>query len=297
MEPTQAVIHPWWLGLAPAETTVVCAGQTHRLRWQGGQLEALDHGDPDAERTLAALGAESCTCVDTLDAWAHHEADLRVLALASRGPTDLLFHPPAQSTQGASAAISGGFSISSSPNRARRSRPMAYMSGGPAHVFGTQARGTGKPRPEDELIDLLRLGGGLPGRLAGTVAAACTERLERPRSQRSSMRPQLQAALYGRACAAIRPWLEENNSEIRVSTIKSAERPSLTIDHQTILARLPFRWLIDVWAKGLATISGRFCLAARTVDGQVWNLVTVGPDLGAPSRINLEVTATPAANG
>jgi hypothetical protein len=47
-----------------------------------------------------------------------------------------------------------------------------------------------------------------------------------------------------------------------------------------VRAELPFSWLVEVWAKGLATIYGRFCLAAETNDEKRWRLTTIAPGLG-----------------
>lgn len=52
-----------------------------------------------------------------------------------------------------------------------------------------------------------------------------------------------------------------------------------------IVVALPFRWLVDVWARGLEVIWGRFCLAVSTTDARTWQLLTVGPDLGEPATL------------
>jgi hypothetical protein len=44
----------WWTGIPTAEATISCGGHTHTLRWQAGELIALNHSDPDGETTLAA---------------------------------------------------------------------------------------------------------------------------------------------------------------------------------------------------------------------------------------------------
>ena len=55
-------MNPWWLGLLAAQATVACGDDTHRLRWEHGALQALDHDDPEAELALSALGGERCAC-------------------------------------------------------------------------------------------------------------------------------------------------------------------------------------------------------------------------------------------
>lgn len=240
----------WWLGLARAQATVTCADLAHRLRWEDGELRALDHDDPDGERALAALGGRRCTCTDLLDVWARHRDDVRVLVLASRGPTDQL-------------ASSG-----------RR----GLVPGGPgSHLAGA----------DDELVTLLGLGGGLPDRLVATVAASWRDRLGQPDRALPSVRPQLGAALHGRAGTAIRGWLGATAGESRTSMIGEGGEPKLIREDDVIRAELPFGWLVDVWAKGLATIWGRFCLASSTSDGRAWSLTTVGPDLESLALITV----------
>jgi hypothetical protein len=45
-----------------------------------------------------------------------------------------------------------------------------------------------------------------------------------------------------------------------------------------VRAALPFSWLVDVWARGLTTLLGRFTLAARVEDG-TYVLSALTPDL------------------
>jgi hypothetical protein len=63
----------------------------------------------------------------------------------------------------------------------------------------------------------------------------------------------------------------------------------LVAEDGVLRAELPFAWLVDVWAKGVATIWGHFCLAATRQDAQTWRLLAVGPDLGAPVPITLQL--------
>jgi hypothetical protein len=268
-------VNDWWTGLPAAETTVNC-GETHRLRWQAGELRALDHEDVEAERTLAALGGERCTCVDTLDAWARHTDDLRVLVLASRGPADQLAAQTDPSSPGGfgSGRLARGWT--------------AYAGVGGAPMPGGSARMPGFPEPEDDVIALLGLGGGLQARLAATVAATWSQKLAQDDQATGSARPQLQAALYGRATAALRTWLAKPDLEVDLQMAPEGGEPRLADDNGSVRAELPFAWLVDVWARDLATMAGRFCLAATNADGS-WMLSTVGPDFGAPRPITLEL--------
>ena len=54
------------------------------------------------------------------------------------------------------------------------------------------------------------------------------------------------------------------------------EQPrSLSRVDDVLHAQLPFAWLLDVWARDLTTVQGRFCLNAKpggTAGGEHWEL-------------------------
>jgi hypothetical protein len=154
------VTGPWWAGLPPAEAALDCAGRAHRLRWAAGRLRALDHPDLEGEQILSALAGQGFPCLDMLEAWATHAADLRVLILTSRGPADPLavWAPP----------LSASPAPFPSPARRGILRSRASSS---VLSFGAP------DEPDDDLAGLLGLGGVLPDRLAATVIAAWAERL------------------------------------------------------------------------------------------------------------------------
>jgi hypothetical protein len=77
----------WWASIPPAEVTVPCGGDTHTVRWEAGELIAVDHSDPESDVTLAG---ESVPCLELLRTWSRRADDPHVLTLASRGPTDPL---------------------------------------------------------------------------------------------------------------------------------------------------------------------------------------------------------------
>jgi hypothetical protein len=78
-------VSPWWAGIPAAEVTVLCGGETHTVRWEAGELTAIDHGDPDKDATRAG---ETVPCLELLRTWSRRRDDPHVLTLASRGPTD-----------------------------------------------------------------------------------------------------------------------------------------------------------------------------------------------------------------
>lgn len=231
---------PWWTGIAPAQATVRCGGHRHALRWEDGALAALDHGDPTDEATLAALAGEPVPCLEILRAWTRRRADPRVLTLASRGPGDTL-----------------------DIDRDELTPP-----------FGGDGRGA-----EAELLGLLALGGGVPERLQATAAATWARRLRTGHARLQDTLPQLHAALYGRALATLRTWLGEPGLAIELTMADASGGRPLVRSGDGIAVTLPFGWLAEVWARGLAVVFGRLCVAAHTPDGAHWTLDTVGPDL------------------
>jgi hypothetical protein len=244
---------PWWLGFEPAEAIVECGGARHRVRWEAGALSARDHDDLEGERALTALGGERCVCAEVVDAWARHAEDVRVLVAGRRGPADRI---PARDWGADDEQDQFGFA------------------GG--HVLmrpGGMVSAESLPdTPEARLMALLSLPGALPDRLVATVAAAFAVR---------DPSPSLHAALYGRVLAVL--------GELEtLSLVAPGGPPSLTRDDGgRIHAALPFAWVSTVWARGLATILGRFCLSAKTADGRDWTLLTVGPDFGPPEAVRL----------
>lgn len=143
----------WWAGIPAAEVPVCCGGETHTVRWEAGELSAVDHGEHEREVTLAALAGEPVACLELLRAWSRLADDPHVLTLASRGPTD----PLMIDFDGLRFGYLG-------PNR----------------------------QTEEQTLQLLAAGGRLPDRLQATTAAIWTSRFrtghppawERPPSTR-----------------------------------------------------------------------------------------------------------------
>lgn len=236
----------WWTGIPVAATTLECGGHSHTLRWEQGVLTAVDHTDIAAEATLAALARESVPCLDRVRAWNRHSDDVHALVLASRGIADRL-------------------DVATD----RHTHPRAPI----------------KQGDDAELLELLALGGGLPDRLQAHVAAAWTDRLRSGHPDLDAARPQLRAALYGRVLAALRVWLGEPQLAIELTMADPGGARLLARDGEKIAVGLPFSWLTEVWARGLATIVGRLCLEARTDDGVSWSLDTVEPDLATIAEL------------
>jgi len=110
-------------------------------------------------------------------------------------------------------------------------------------------------------------------------------------SQLQRAQPQLQAALHGRAVVALMALHGVSAVDAEVTMSPQDGPRSLSRRDGTVHAELPFAWVVDVWARGLATSFGRFCLAASSSTGRRWTLTTVGPDLGTPETIVVTLPA------
>lgn len=277
----------WWAGLGPAQATVQCRRDRHRLRWEAGTLRALDHGDPDDERALAALGGESVPCLALLDAWRRRRDDVRALVLGSRGAGDRPHLDPATLPPLAPGTRTGA----AAPRT--RGAWFTYRTGGTPIPASNTPRG----RAENELVWLLCLGGGIGDRLIATVAATWARRLHEGYAGVADTRPALHAALHARVAATLAQWLGETgeHAEPEVTLIDAGDpRSVIRGDDGRVRAALPFDWIAEVHAKGLAVVAGRFCLAAEPVtdgdghrDGHGWRLITIGPDLSEPEPAEL----------
>jgi hypothetical protein len=230
----------WWAGIPPAEVTVPCGGDTHTVRWEAGELIAVDHGDPEGEATAAALAGESVPCLELLRTWSRRREDPHVLTLASRGPTD----------------------------------PLDIDFDGLRFDYGAPRRQT-----EEQTLRLLAAGGRLPDRLQATTAAIWTRRLRTGHAQLGTVRPQLEGALYGRVLRTLRTWLCEPQLTVELTMIGPDEARRIVRTADGVDVSLPFSWLPDVWMRGLAVTFGRLCIAADTTDGSSWTLHTLGPGL------------------
>lgn len=296
-------MNPWWLGLDPAQTTVRCGEDVHRLRWEAGALHALDHEDPESERALAALGGQRCTCVEVLEAWSRHAGNPRVLVLASRGPVDPLA-AQADWTAQLGTLPRGAMPSAASPPRTRPRqflrRPAHRRAGAAASAWTSYAPTIPPPagrlplrsQSESELIALLGLGEGVQDRLVATVASSWARRFEEGETAVREARPTLHASMHGRLAAAVRSWLGRLDVDVELDLIDARRPPTLTEVGGVVRAELPFAWHAEVWSRGLAIVFGRLCLGASTADGRTWTLTTVGADLGPPAPVRLELPGT-----
>ncbi|MBI2703929.1 MAG: hypothetical protein HYX32_01365 [Actinobacteria bacterium] len=283
----------WFAGLSPAHAAVECGDAIHHLEWRDGSLTAADHEDAEGDRTLAALGGDRHTCLAVLDAWARHEHDLRVLVLASRGPSDAVRVPDemrmaaggrAAGGRAAGGRATGWFSYGAAGTAMAASMPrQARLTAGMSQSFAAQAVAGARGRSSDPddvagAMQLLGLGGGLPRRLCAHVAAHWGARLAEGDDEASRRRAELHAALHGRVVCAVREWLDDAAVPVHVDMIEPGDDATVRREHGGLHVSVPFRWILDVWAPGLGVVAGAFTLRA-TRDGAQIDVHGVSPDL------------------
>jgi hypothetical protein len=294
---------PYWL--PPTSVPVLCGLEEHVLRWANGELTALHHDDIDGEMALGALGGEQPGCPHIVQAWRAAVHDPRVFTLASRGRSDSLVGGSpggvtnfglfargsmrrARAMRGSPAAVAGvSMLMSAQPAPFPAALPagggMAYA--GPAAGYSTLWGGP-EPGEADPLVSLLHVPG-LRDRLIYCAAVGWTARFAAGTVSDEAL-PTLTAALISRVRCAVKDWLGNPKTEIEVTMLPPAARPTLAIEADGALrVGVPFEWLAHVWGTELTTIYGRLTLAAETV-GRTVTLDTVGPDLTrAPIVIRL----------
>lgn len=286
----------WWRGLAPVRVEVECSGATHQVLWMDGVVRAPSHPEAEVERTLATLAGERLACIELMDIWARHQADLRVLALTSRGPGDpITLRPPGQFPGGPGAGPPGraGWPVPS-PLAGAATVSRVGLLPTAAHATRRSPQIGARPRPalgggpfDDPLIRLITTGGQLGDRLAAQVAATWAERLATGDPAAGGKYPALATALYGRASAAVRAWLGDPRIDVAVEMIPAPERPGISRGESGITAALPFAWISEVWTPGLAVLLGRFTLRTLESDDHHLVLETIGSGLGPTSAVTI----------
>ena len=167
------------------------------------------------------------SCPRALSAWQPHRHDRRLLVLGPRGPADLL-------------------------------RPAA-----PDPVDEPFGADDGGPRPLG-VVDLLRLGGGLAQRLVAGAAAEWAARLDGADTDAGHDHEELRAALYGRVLTAVHEWQGDPSWRVHLDLVPAGVTRRIELEGRTARVALPFRWLVDVWAPGMATVLDTFVLSRST---------------------------------
>src|SRR5215475_12193831 len=259
----------WFDSLPPADATAPCGTGRHTVRWKAGQLTLPAHPDAEAEMVLGALGADKPGCVALAETLARHADDLAVLTAGPRCTADRV-------SVGWDEVAEQRANLSALPPRAIPATPAPATGGGrmrpgwtsPASLAGPlggpgMAEYVRHQQRRMELLELLALGPALQFRLSGTVSAAWSgpDRAD----DRAGHRPEFAAALTGRFAPAAGQWLGIDPDAVTVTPYEGPAWGALEVTgtgaSRRLRAWLPVGWLADVWACGLAVLSGYLVVA------------------------------------
>jgi hypothetical protein len=262
------VTAPWWQGYAPAETWVRCGTADHVVRWTAGRLLTPDHDHLAGDREAAERTGARCACADLADVWAQHLDDLDVLVLAGRGRADPPVVPRPEGRGVDVTALAGA----PAEMIAGRLGPHPSRAAVGATTYFTVRANASEPQPLDRL---LAAGGRLDARLAATVAACWAAWLADGQARARAARPALAAAVGGWATVALREWLGVPRQAVEVEMVPAGEAAGLSRRGSTVVARLPFEWLVQVGLRDAAVVLDRFVVAVVDAAENRWTFETV----------------------
>jgi hypothetical protein len=269
-----------------AEGTIDCGGETHRIRWEAGELLAADHDDLESELALRALGATSVPCLEVMTAWRRHRHDHCLLTVLTRGSGDAV-SPPTLQRPGRPRAMPMRPGLRGGSN-------VAVVAG--AAVGWTAIGGRGAPTPpasagpptsEGEIELLAGLGGALPWRMAATVTSALLDEQANPGESRARCRPALEASLFGRVRNTLGNWRGNPQLDVELHIIEPGEPPGVEGYDEGLRVRLPLTWVADVWGRGVGIVAERFTLAVRQAGPDRCVLETIGDDLRSGGQVTV----------
>lgn len=250
----------WWEGHEPvsAALAVGADGATHVLTWAAGELTLDDHGDPDAELALAALGSERCPCLDVLDAWNAQRDHPEVLTIGRRSLADDVRADRRALSRVEAEAARWRAQWAAAASDLRAGGDLT----GSVRLRDVAERAERRLRVRLGFVRLLALDVTLVDRLLLTVLAGAEQRWAEDGSFRSQHRARLHAALIARAL----PALEQ-------AGLAPADRMAIELldpGDGAIVERggrvaLPLSWLTNVWGRGVAVDGGRFVTRVNAV--------------------------------
>jgi hypothetical protein len=92
------------------------------------------------------------------------------------------------------------------------------------------------------------------------VIATWSERLTAGDERCTEAHGALAAALFGRVTVAARTWFGDPGLNVVVEMASPGREAALARGPHGLQISLPFQWLSDIWATGLAVVLGRFGL-------------------------------------
>lgn len=277
----------------PAWARISCGNERHAIRWETGDVIALNHADPEGELGLAALGGTSCPCVDVLGAWTRHRDDPRLLSALTRGISDTVHagrdpHGPRLLQR---AVRSGsGRGILTTSTRRRAGGGVVYTTTGTVSGRAVPRRFAQHNEPamaEDDLVLLADLGRTMSTRLVATTTARLLEASAAEPAE-ARFRPALEASLFGRAASALRTWTGDSSSDVVVDVVEpGAETVTVNQTDDTVRVALPLEWVSEVWGRDLAIVGGQFALAVSKATKGRTTLRTIGADFETLSSVTI----------
>ena len=302
----------WYCGVPPvvAELTVD-DGVVHRILWRRGRLALLDHPDRTAELALVALGAERCPCFDVLDAWRTRPREVVWRAAEwGRGPLEWsgVSSRAAQQAQAYTqlmATASPGVAEAARHRRSLlRQRTSSFIGERPTRLG--KLRGVprrlaeqAEQRLREQMIALL------PPELVERMALALLVQEQRARDAATvlpvlNMRTHVVDALD----RCIRSWGPHRRPptvdlDLWVTDATAPDVVGLVErDLGFVVAVLPERWLLAVYARGLQVVDDCFVLDARLHHADAGEVDAVrfdrsGPTHWTPLALTSPVRRTP----
>ena len=256
----------WWTAVDPTTVEVACGEERHRISWRRGKLVLDDH-DLAAEESFAALGGEPALCLEVLRAWRTGVDDREVLWFwdAPRiGDPDMAMMLANVRAQQQHMLASHRRMVASGSSR----RAVVQSGQIPKEVLD-------RMRTEMAAEHRRSLLSALPEDLRMRLGLAAIVRAGRRQGDRlwfASRSGDLQTALTARVSPAVeasmRAWrgrLARHHTVTVESWIAAPGEAANVCGLMDDLggwaaACLPIRWLVEVWARGVAVVDGCFVL-------------------------------------
>jgi hypothetical protein len=240
----------WWRGLEPLDALAPGAGSEHRVEWRDGEFSLAEHGDPDAERALGALGGERCGCLDLYDAWQAQHVDGAILVVGARDPDEQL-EVPTRATRHVLAEVTRWRGHLAALQQEARSRAdQAALSRLQALAAPTERVATRRIG----FLHLLALPPAMQHRLQASVAAALAH-------GGAASQLTLTVATSARAGPLLRSlgW---------AGTLFDIELTATDLAEAMVgesVAVLPGAWVSEVWGRGLGVVGDYFVLGVNAM--------------------------------
>lgn len=255
----------WWTAVEPTTVEVTCGDERHRISWRRGKLVLEDH-DLGAEESFAALGGEPALCLEVLRAWRTAVDDREVLWFwdtPRAGDPDMakmLASIRSQQQQ----ILAGHRAMVASPT-GRRAVPAAAI---PREILD-------RMRTQMAVENRRSLLSALPEELRMRLGLSAIVRAQRRQGDRfwfASRSGDIQTALTARVAPAIeasmRTWRGRLAGHHLVTVESWIAAPGEVANVCGLMddaggwaaASMPIRWLVDVWARGIAVVDGCFVL-------------------------------------